>query len=527
MKKILALLLALVMVLGLAACGPKDNTGDTKPNDANSANNKSEDDIIPADELTHDEAIKLQVIMPDANRKDRDMVAEKAVQLVKDELNINLDIIWIPAGDSPNTVMSTGKGWDVGYCDAAIFQNMAARNAFMDLGPYIEKGYLSYPMENLTDAQKSAHLINGKQVAVAPIKDLAQGWNYIYNADVIEDQLGVTIPEWQSGFDLVDHWYDIKEAAKGTEWEKCVIGGPGALYLPFWFQFDEFVGSMNDILVCSNMDLEKFSSFDDIDPMKVFCPYFTEDFADWVRLRKQLVTDGIEWGYQKDGGDARSHLNGGYLYTTTAGNLVFSNTSLDYELKMSNAKLAMASTGYIQAMSLVVNNNTKYPERALELLNFMYENDEWNTLWRAGIKDYHWFDADNNGVLEWNEAVSKTGGFSRNWYGNGMSHSLLQGTLDAVVANREDFVNLLSDLNTNSFVSPHLGFTFDQSKVVNEIAACAGVVTEYMTQICNSPAAITDVDATIKAFQDKLIANGVEKIVAEVQAQLDAFHAAK
>ena len=48
-----------------------------------------------------------------------------------------------------------------------------------------------------------------------------------------------------------------------------------------------------------------------------------------------------------------------------------------------------------------------------------------------------------------------------------------------------------------------------------------------MTQICNSPAAITDVDATIKAFQDKLIANGVEKIVAEVQAQLDAFHAAK
>ena len=531
MKKFLALLLALVMVLGLAACGPKDIADDTKPNDSNPADTtptEPEDTIIPADELTHDEAVTLQLLMPDTTRRDRDVVAEAAVKLVKDELNVDLDIIWIPSGETPNTVMSTGKGWDVGYCDSAIFQNMAARNAYLDLGPYIEKGYLSYPLEYLTEDQKSGHVIGGKQLGIAPIKDLAQGWNWIYNATVIEDQLGLTVPEWQSGFDLVDHWYDIKDKAKGTEWENNVIGGPGQVYLPFWFQFDEFVGSMNDILVCSNMDLEKFSSFDDIDPMKAFCPYFTEDFANWVKLRKKLVDDGIDWGYQKDSGDARSHTNGGYLFTSTCGNIVFSNPSTDYELKMTNAKLALASTGYIQAVSLVVNNNTEYPERALELLNFMYENDEWNTLWRAGIKDNHWFDADNNGILEWNADVHAKGGYSRHWYGGGMSHSLLSGILDAAVTtSREDFVDALINLNTNSFVSPHLGFTFDQSKVVNEIAACAGTVTEYMTQICYSPAAITDVDATIKAFQDKLIANGVEKIVAEVQAQLDAFHAAK
>ena len=32
MKKLIALLLALVMVLGLAACTPNDNGEDTKPN---------------------------------------------------------------------------------------------------------------------------------------------------------------------------------------------------------------------------------------------------------------------------------------------------------------------------------------------------------------------------------------------------------------------------------------------------------------------------------------------------------------
>ncbi len=533
MKKFLALLLALVMVLGLAACAPKDS-GETQPKDTKPADTQPtdttptepDDGIIPADQLAHDTAVKVQLVMPDNNRADRDVIAEAAVKYVKEQLNIDLEIVWIPKGETPNTVLSTGKGWDLGYCDSALFQNLSARNAFLDLGSYIEKGYLAYPVENLTDGQKAGHVIDGKQVGFAPIKDLAEGWNWIYNATVIEEQLGLTVPEWQSGFDMVQHWYDIKEAAKGTEWEDCVIGGPGQFYLPFWFQFDGIVGAWNDVLVATNIDLEKMSSFDDIDPMKAFCPYFTEDFAEWCKLRKQLVDDGIEWGYKQDSGDGRNYKNGGYLFTSTCGWLTYFNESEDYLLKMTNQKSAYSYTGYLQAVSVVVNANTENPERVLELMNLMYASDYWNTLWRAGIEGTHWVDSNNDGVVEWTEE-NPGGKKARNWFPNGLAHSLYQGSVDpAECPTKEEFVNALKALNENSIVTPHLGFTFDQTNVVNEISACAGVVTEYMNQLLY-PAAVNDVDATIKAFQDKLIANGVEKVIAEVQAQLDAFHTAK
>ncbi len=530
MKKFLALLLALVMVLGLAACAPKDSgeTKDTTPADTTPKDTEpapTEPGITPADKLSHDKAVKVQLVMGGTNRRDtKTTVAEAAVKYVKEKLNIDLEIVWVPDGDTPSTILSTGKGWDLGYCDSAIFQNLGARNAFLDLGPYIEQGYLAYPVENLTEGQKLGHQIGGKQVGFAPVKDLAEGWNYIYNATVIEQQLGLTVPEWQSGFDLVQHWYDIKEKSKGTEWESNVIGGPGQIYMPFWFQYDGLVGASNDVIVATNIDLEKMSSFDNIDPMKAFCPYFTEDFAEWCKLRKQFIADGIEWGYKQDSGDARNYYNGGYLFTSTCGNIVFANPSEDYEMKMSNQKAAYTYTGYVQAVSVVVNANTENPERVLELMNLMYEDDYWNTIWRAGIEGVNWIDADKDGILEWTKVHAK-GGYSRNWYGSHLAYSLYQGVMDAAVTStKEEFVTALKSLNDNSVATPHLGFTFDQTKVVNEIAACAGVVTEYMNQLLY-PASVNDVDATIKAFQDKLIANGVDKIIAEVQAQLDAWHA--
>ena len=137
-----------------------------------------------------------------------------------------------------------------------------------------------------------------------------EGWNWIYNSDVIEGELGLTVPEWQSGLVLVDHLYEIKEAAKGTKWEDCVVSGFGQFYMPFWWQYDGIVGSWNDVLVCTNIDLENLSSFDDIDPMTAFCPYFTEDFTEWVKLRKQFIAGGIELGYKKVSGDGRTIENG-------------------------------------------------------------------------------------------------------------------------------------------------------------------------------------------------------------------------
>ena len=235
MKKFLALLLVLVMVLGLVACGAKDTAKDDEKTPAASDDKKDEakDDateedegngIIPAAELTHDEEITVKMILSAMSQyAGRDEVMAKAKEMVKEDLNINLEFIFIEDGDTPETIMTTGAGWDIGTCNAAVFQNLSARNAFLVLDPYIEAGYLSYPMEVLTDGQKAAHNINGQQVGFAPIKDLMEVWNLQYNATMLED-IGVEIPDWQSCHDLVPFLKEVKD--KGYDkyqaiYQKC------------------------------------------------------------------------------------------------------------------------------------------------------------------------------------------------------------------------------------------------------------------------------------------------------------------
>ena len=513
MKKFLALLLALVLVLGLAACG---------------GGKKGNGEITPADKLSHDKEVTVQLIVPDNNMAGRDEIMGAAAKYVKEKLNIKLEYVYIPTGETPETVMSTGKGWDLGYCNASIFQNLSARNAFLALDDYIAAGYLKYPVENLTEAQKGAHQIGGKQVGFAPIKDLMEGWNLIYNKDIIEGELKVSAPpEWQSAWDLVDWWRDIKAAQKGTKHADKVTTGFGFFYMPSWWQYDGIIGSWNDVLVCTNID-KNLSCFDDIDPMKAFCPYFTEDFTKWVKLRKELIAEGIDLGYKKEPGEARTMEKGDFLVGGSCGLLEYKSLSDIYELVMTNQKAAYTYTGYVQAVSIVVNANTENPERVLELMDLMYADDYWNTLMRCGVEGKDWEDKDNNGVVEWtgrNAASAQEEKYWRQWYGNGLSHSLLQGKVDASCISKDGFTAALKALNQNGIATPHLGFVFDQTPVKDKVTACNAVVAEYVTGQLLYPASVNDVDATMKAFQQKLKDNGIDDIIAEVQKQLDAFHA--
>jgi putative aldouronate transport system substrate-binding protein len=534
MKKFLALLLALVMVLGLAACAPKDAADDTKPADTKPADTKPADDatepagngIIPAAELTHDEEITVKMILPAwSDYAGRDEVMAKAKEMVKADLNINLEYIYIEDGDTPETIMTTGAGWDLGNCNAAVFQNLAARNAFLDLTPYIEAGYLAYPMENLSDGQKAAHQVNGKQVGFAPIKDLMEVWNLQYNATMLED-IGVAVPEWQSVWDLVPFFKEVKEKTQGTKWETETLWGSGNHYLPAWWQIDGLCGSWNNVLAATNIDLEKLSSMDDIDPMTVFCPWFTEDFAEMIHTRKQMIADGIEWGYKLETGHGMTMQNLDWHFGMPCGHIIWEQDASDCHFAIKN-NASYGYTSYVQAVSQVVNANTENPERVLELMNYFYENEAWNNLVHFGIEGEHWVDENNDGAVEFIGLNDNEDGsfYWRYWYGNGYSYSLLTGKVDASIAGGADvFHNALIDINTNGIVSPHIGFVFDQANVVEEVTACSAVVAEYYAGQLAYPASVADVDKTIEDFRAKLTANGIDKIIAEVQAQLDAFH---
>ena len=88
-------------------------------------------------------------------------------------------------------------------------------------------------------------------------------------------------------------------------------------------------------------------------------------------------------------------------------------------------------------------------------------------------------------------------------------------------------LNELTKANDTADMPTYVGFVFNPDPVANEIAACNNVVHEYNTELIaghyDSP---EDVEMALQMFNDKLIANGVDRIVAECQRQMDAWAAA-
>ena len=88
----------------------------------------------------------------------------------------------------------------------------------------------------------------------------------------------------------------------------------------------------------------------------------------------------------------------------------------------------------------------------------------------------------------------------------------------------EDVWDRYRDLNNNSVISTNLGFTFDSSPVQNEVAAVSSVIGEYQGPLSSG---LVDVEKTLAEFRQKLKDNGIEKIVQEVQYQLNTWRSDK
>ena len=78
--------------------------------------------------------------------------------------------------------------------------------------------------------------------------------------------------------------------------------------------------------------------------------------------------------------------------------------------------------------------------------------------------------------------------------------------------------------NENAEKSLALGFQFDSSKVADQITACTNVVAQYYTPLMYGE---VDIDSTLEEFNKQLYAAGLQDIIDEKQAQLDAWLASK
>ena len=506
MKKFSCVALAVIMLFGLVACGGGGGSTDNKkPNNSGSAEGTA----------------VIRWIASDPGHPGRDEVEAEVVRYVKEKINVELDIMWVPAENS--SILGTtivADEWDVANVGPDLFNANVGRHAFMAIDDYIDT-YLPGAKAVLPEENFKALQFKGKTYGVGAYKDFSESWGILYNKDLFEE-FNIALPEnYTTEMDLVPLYYEVTEAYRkaNPNNKKCVV--KIGTWLNSWFQYDNLYGGWSTPLAVAN--IEGANGFDGIDPNTVFAPYFTDDYAEYVKTLWELGQADIIPIAPGDGD--MDWTSGQGFFQVSCGWLEVSEDQFSpaWDCGWHPANKTIKSTATLQTNINVISSNCENPEAALKFLDLTYSDEYLCTTLKFGVKGRDWDDADNDGVVELLDRNADGGNrFWYDWYGTRNS-SLCNSKIAEGFS--PEFKENLAELNESGITSIHTGFTFDVSNVANEVAACNNVLAQYSSML--KYPSFKNPDTFLKEFRDALKANGIDKIVAEVQTQLDAWHAAQ
>jgi putative aldouronate transport system substrate-binding protein len=162
-----------------------------------------------------------------------------------------------------------------------------------------------------------------------------------------------------------------------------------------------------------------------------------------------------------------------------------------------------------------ISRTSKNPERAMMLLNLVNTNKNLFNLLSFGIEGKHYTKIDDKTIH-----VNDKAGYAPQsaWVmGNTFNGYLVEGQ-------PADTWEVQQKTNLEAQVTPLVGFKLDQSPVTTEIANVQAVLDEYLPAL-NTGA--VDPNTKLPEFLTKLKQAGNDKLIAEIQKQVDAWKSLK
>ena len=455
-------------------------------------------------------------------------VIAAANEYTKEKLNTTVNYHFYAMADydqAVSTMVSSGTYMDIVFTGAGLvdFNSFVARNAFTAIEDYIDE-YLPKTKAQLVQGSWDGYTYDGHIYAVPPNKDLAARWGWLANQTMIDD-LGVPFPEkFDTAADLIDWFYDAKEARDAKYPDKAenpIVGDGAPNRLDQWYYFESLVGNSQYPLVAANVPgLLGFEGQGEGET--AFCPFYTDEYREMCKAIRQLVVDGVipfdTTNFDPDkvlfnAGELLGQYPQGYIYVDPEMNAPYFTTT-HYP-----AEHSLMTTAYVQSGGQAISSTSEHVERSLELLELVNNDTYLATTLRFGVEGEGWTDEDNDGVFEDGPKNADTTNRNwYNWYGWQFGSIIVSKYPKGYPAN---FGELVKELNDNSSQDTNLGFIFDPTKVETQIAACNNVISEYGTNLKKGQN--DDVEGLIAEFREKLTANGIEQIVEEAQNQLTAW----
>jgi len=453
-------------------------------------------------------------------------------EYLMEKINCEVNLIYMTGADWETkipTMIASGQDMGIlgfGSQSKSDYVIESSRGAYYPLDELLEKygeGTKALFPDGIWDAMR----IGGSIYGIPSLKDNGYFISLIWN-DTMAQELGIDVeasPPHSNFRELEPLLREAKEKrdAAHPEWADRPICWDSSLVYPYNFAFETF---LNDsfLAVCNIdgiMDVEGYDS------ETIFNFYETPEYLDFALQKQKLVEDGIyaydyekirDWQYD---GSLFAFVGWGYTYMPEH---LFGDS---FAVKMRMSDRIWTETNNYFSAGTCISANCANPEQAMRVLNLVNTDPFVATMMRFGTEGTGWV-RDDSGQMTY-EGTANADPASRwhwYWYAAPVGNLTIVDAPEQLIGPDGIMLTKILEYNAACLLPNHMGFVFNTSPVANELAACTSIVLEYQKELnegkLNSQDEVKD---SVEEFVEKLKANGSDKIVEEVQSQVEAWKA--
>lgn len=464
--------------------------------------------------------VELKMYLIGDKPADFELVYGKVNEIMKEEINATLNVNFLSWADMTTKyqlLFQSGEDFDLIFTAAGwgYYSQVATKNGFLELTEDLLKTYAPNVYANEPEEAWKQAKINGK-VYMVPNDRKELGTSIFGVRGDLMAKYGIKSID---NYDKLEAFMAaVAEGEKESGIKVLANGGGQMLQWPYMIERNGFFTVNGAPIPSIGYDVNDNSG-------NVFAFVDTPEYLEYVKKMKEFAdkgywaADSISSKATRDedftaGKTSLMVWNLGTIANKTM-DMNKANPEWDAQVVDLSKGINRVAQPYING-GVAINANSKNKERSLMAIDLLRYNEEINNLTWYGVEGVHW---EASGDTKY-QPLADTGNFPAGgvcpwgWY----SQEFARSNADDPAVVQET----IDEWTTNYVVeNPLSAFNFDDSNVKNEMAAVGNVITQYGVPL--DLGMVSDVEAGVKEFREKLTQAGFDKILEECQKQAKEF----
>ena len=402
----------------------------------------------------------------------------------------------------------TGEYFDIAFtCDWwNDYATNVAAGMFLKLDDYLDK--VPALKDSVLDLAWEGAKINGSIYAIPHMKDIGYEVFWILDSDFFLNQCGFEQDSYIT-FDGIEKYFEAFKAANPddypfkmsnggiTSWQNCLVD---------WLNMDYLIGLEWEAQGTENEHVVKSAL--EIPAWKNRLAKIHEWYQKGYITPDAAVTESLP---RAQAGVVQSGQ--GWFGAET----VWANV-IKKPIYISRYDGAYLSTSSIRGSMTAISSFSKHPEEALKLVELMNTDSWYRETARYGIEGKH-YTRNEDGTVTRTELGSSNMGVQAYAQGHYTVGALEASPFPEVPTDIHQWEKTMAGY-ADATLSAAMGFTPDIAPVETECLAIKAIIEEYRHELYTGT---SDPEVVIPEMLERMNEAGLEKVKAEIQAQLDAF----